>query len=82
MPQVPPELRSHRATELRGLGSALRDRYVASRAGSHAEVLVERVRNGVATGTTRDYLHVCVPAMVSVAEGDLVETVLSARDVR
>jgi threonylcarbamoyladenosine tRNA methylthiotransferase MtaB len=82
MRQVPPEARAHRAAELRDLGDVLRDRYVSGHTGSKAEVLVERVRGGVATGTTRDYLHVSIPSGHSVGEGDLIEMLLPEHGVR
>jgi threonylcarbamoyladenosine tRNA methylthiotransferase MtaB len=82
MRQVPPEVRSARAGELRQLGDRLRARYVTSREGCRTSVLVESVHptSGIAMGTTEDYLKVELPAM-GVSEGDLVEVVLGG-DVR
>lgn len=62
MPQVHPEERASRAQALRATGDRLRDEYVSSRVGGHADVLVERVREEadvrIAEGTSGDYLKV------------------------
>lgn len=60
--QVPPEEKARRASELRDLGEQLRASFSASRVGQTVEVLVEKVTDGVGSGTTRDYLHVEFPA--------------------
>jgi threonylcarbamoyladenosine tRNA methylthiotransferase MtaB len=82
MAHVPARVRNARASELRALGERLRERYIASRQGGRASVLVESVDSaaGVATGTTEDYLKVELPA-TGVSEGDLIEVVLGG-DVR
>lgn len=59
---VAPEIRAARAAALRDLGARLRDDFIANRLGRPAEVLVERVVDGVAHGTTRDYIRVALPA--------------------
>ncbi len=53
---IAPETRAQRAAALRDLGDHLRRDFMASRIGHPAEVLVERVDDGIAHGTTRDYL--------------------------
>ena len=57
MEQIAPQLRATRASQLRELSEELHKRYVEGRTGSTAEVLVETVSPGRATGTTRDYLR-------------------------
>ncbi len=78
---VPPEVRAERAAKLRELGERMRAAYVAARQGGEAAVLVERVEDGVATGTTEDYLRVELPA-AGRATGDVVGVVLGERGVR
>ncbi len=80
MPQVQPAVRAARAAELRALGDQLRGRADAARMPRRAEVLFETVSEGFATGTTRDYLRVRVPAS-GVAPGDVREVLLTAADV-
>ncbi|MBA4370857.1 MAG: tRNA (N(6)-L-threonylcarbamoyladenosine(37)-C(2))-methylthiotransferase MtaB, partial [Coriobacteriaceae bacterium] len=72
--QVPHAVRDSRAAELRAAGERLCEAYVRGRAGREAEMLVERVADGMAEGTTRDYLRVRFPAD-GAAEGDLVRQV-------
>jgi len=71
MEQLTPDVRSSRAAELREVGERLREEHIASRAGSTAELLVESVAAGVATGTTRDYIRVSVEAEAA-SPGDCV----------
>lgn len=75
LPQVSPEVRAQRAGELRELGSRLRSDYVASRLGSRAEVLIERVNSHHAEGTTRDYLRVRTSPQ-GLRPGDIVSICL------
>ncbi len=75
--QVPPEVKARRAEELRALDARLRQRFVESRLGQTVEVLVERVEDGVAEGTTREYLRVRVPAG-DTRVGETIEVVLEA----
>ncbi|MBS3956222.1 MAG: tRNA (N(6)-L-threonylcarbamoyladenosine(37)-C(2))-methylthiotransferase MtaB [Clostridiales bacterium] len=51
-----------RARELRSLDESLRQQHAASRIGTTVEVLVESVKDGIATGTTREYLTLAAPA--------------------
>lgn len=74
--QVPPAVRAERAAALRAAGNRLRAQYIAGRVGSHAEVLVETVADGIATGTTRDYLSVTFVAGEGVCPGALVDVVV------
>lgn len=71
--QVAPQLRAARAAELRDLGEELRAGFSAGKAGERVEVLVERIEDGVARGTTREYLQVELPAAPRMRVGDLVE---------
>ncbi len=59
---VPKEVRAERAAALRELDAELRRRFEASRRGSEVELLVERIADGIAEGTTREYLRLSVPA--------------------
>lgn len=74
--RVPVAESSRRAAALRGTGDAMRAGYVASRAGASAEVLVETVRGGMASGTTRDYLRVAFLAQ-GAAPGELADVALA-----
>ncbi len=78
MPQVDPSLRQRRAEGLRNLDHRLRERFLTAHAGSTAEVLVERVADGYAEGTTRDYIRVGLACQSACAPGDLVGVVLGA----
>jgi threonylcarbamoyladenosine tRNA methylthiotransferase MtaB len=60
--QVHPRDKQVRSERLRALGARLATGYVRSRLGGTAEVLVERVSEGVAEGTSEDYLKVRAPA--------------------
>ena len=77
MVQVAPEVRSERAAEIRALGDGMRRRFAASRMGCDAEVLVERVVDGLVSGTTRDYLKVSGPAPKDAKAGDVVTLIIS-----
>jgi len=80
MVQVPPEVRAARASALRTTGDRLRERYIAGRLGTAAEVLVETAADGIATGTTPEYLRVEFAAPAGVGVGDTVQVQL--RSVR
>jgi len=80
MTQVPATVRAQRASELRALGDRMRTAYVADRLGRTADVLVERIVDGIAEGTTRDYLRVRLPG-AGISAGEVVEVVLSAEMV-
>ena len=82
MAHVAPQVRSHRAAELRELGAELRRGHVAARCHCEAEVLLERIANGIATGTTRDYLKVTCDAPSGAAAGDCVTVALTAENAR
>jgi threonylcarbamoyladenosine tRNA methylthiotransferase MtaB len=81
MVQVEPSVRSSRAAELREVGDRAQALHVARRAGTQAEVLIEKVDRGTRTGTTRDYLSVRVPSC-SASPGDLVSVMLVEREGR
>lgn len=77
---VPPGEREARAAALRALSDRLRAAYVASRAEADTEVLVERVRGPLASGTSRDFLRLAfeapgarVGSIVRVTPRDAVE---------
>lgn len=76
--QVDPKVKAERARLLREVGESLRERYEESRLGGMADVLVERVSDGVAEGTSEDYLRVRLPAE-NVVPGDLVRVRLLRR---
>lgn len=79
MEQLAPEIRAQRAGDLRTLGETLRMRYVESRLGQRAEVLIESARAGTVAGTSRDYLR--VQATVPGARvGDVVQVRLTRLD--
>lgn len=80
MTQIAPAVRAERASTLRALGQSLRERFVAERVGSVAGVLVESVAEGVATGTTADYLRVEFGAPKGLGPGDLVSVTLESHD--
>ncbi|TLM78898.1 MAG: MiaB/RimO family radical SAM methylthiotransferase, partial [Actinobacteria bacterium] len=75
---VPPATRTARAADLRAAGERLRATYLAdaARRPEPQEVLVERVRAGVAEGTTRDYVHVTWPVAGGARAGDVVSAEL------
>jgi len=75
MAQVAPQLRAKRAEELRGLGTAMRRDYLRRHAGCRAEMLVETAEEGIATGTTREYVRVCVRSR-ALKPGDVIDVVL------
>jgi threonylcarbamoyladenosine tRNA methylthiotransferase MtaB len=74
-PQVAPQVRARRAAELRALGETMRRDYLASRSGETAELLVETVADGMATGTTREYIRASLAAE-ELAVGEIVEVLL------
>lgn len=74
---IPPAEKSARAAALRALSARLERAHALVRAGTHAEVLVERVFSAtegheIAEGTTREYDRVRFPAQ-GECEGELVE---------
>jgi threonylcarbamoyladenosine tRNA methylthiotransferase MtaB len=72
--QIDPRVKAARAAEMRALGARLAAARAAARTGGGAEVLVERVSDpvdGVAEGTSEDYLHVVI-APSHARPGDLV----------
>jgi len=73
---VAPGERHRRAALLREVGERLRAAYLAGRIGGDADVLVERVEDGYALGTSEDYLKVRMPARES-RPGDVVRVRLS-----
>ncbi len=74
--QLPARVKARRAADLRELDATLRGRFIESRLGQTVEVLVERVEDGVAEGTTREYLRVRAPA-AGASVGELVTVELT-----
>ncbi len=71
--QVEPRIRAERAAALRELGTRMREDFIASRIETAAEVLVEQVGDdGVAEGTTPDYVRVRFPSTSAVVVGQPV----------
>lgn len=60
--QVPPAVRAGRSAQLRTLGESLSLGYAEARVGHTVEVLVERVSDCIAEGTTREYMRARVPS--------------------
>ncbi len=56
--QVPYSIKAKRASQIRKLSADLRKKYLGKFIGSDMEVLFERQKNGVFTGTTRNYIKV------------------------
>jgi threonylcarbamoyladenosine tRNA methylthiotransferase MtaB len=77
--QVPATERAARARVLRATGERLRARYARSRDGGRATLLVEKVADGIARGTTEDHLRVSA-ALPGARAGDLVPVRLSVSD--
>jgi threonylcarbamoyladenosine tRNA methylthiotransferase MtaB len=75
--QVPAKVSSGRAASLRALSTRLERARELSRAGGRAELLVESVRDGVAHGTTEDYLRIAAD-LPGARAGDLVAVELAA----
>lgn len=73
--QVAPQVKAARSAAARELADRLAAEYRASQAGREADVLVERVKEGVATGTTENYLSVSFPA-AGASPGDIVRRLL------
>ncbi|MDO8915561.1 MAG: tRNA (N(6)-L-threonylcarbamoyladenosine(37)-C(2))-methylthiotransferase MtaB [Coriobacteriia bacterium] len=72
-----------RARRMRALGERLSSAHARARVGGRARVLVERVGDEVATGTTEDYLHVTVrlsPAVTAPRPGDVVPATITAAE--
>lgn len=79
--QVSPETKAARAAALRELDYRLRESFASERIGSSVEVLVERISDTIAEGTTRDYLKVRFGSGTELRQGDLVEVaVLGVED--
>lgn len=74
--QLAAEVKAQRAAELRRLDAGLQQRFAESRVGQQVAVLVERVDGAKAEGTTREYLHVRMPAG-EASVGELVEVRLT-----
>lgn len=79
--QVPAGTKATRAEELRELDARLRGRFLESRLGLPVEVLVERIEDGIAEGTTREYLRLRFAAHGAVA-GETVRVDLDRAMVR
>lgn len=77
--QVPATVKAARAGELRALGADLERGHAHTRSGQEAWLLVEAVREGVAHGTTEDYLRVSCD-LPSARPGDLVRVTLGVSD--
>jgi threonylcarbamoyladenosine tRNA methylthiotransferase MtaB len=82
--QVPPEVRSARASALRECGRAGADCFARARLGDTVEVLVESAGEGIdgpslAEGMTPDYLRVFFPSD-HVRAGELATVVLERRE--
>jgi threonylcarbamoyladenosine tRNA methylthiotransferase MtaB len=75
--QVAPAVKAARAAALRDLSARLERAHAERRAGGPAMLLVERVRDGIAFGTTEDHLRV-VSALADVVPGQLVPVVIGA----
>lgn len=75
--QVDPRDKQARSERLRVLGEQLASKYAASRVGGTAKVLVERVADGVAEGTSEEYLKVTFPAG-RAAPGEIAEVRLTS----
>lgn len=73
---VPAAIRSARAAALRAVSERLESAHAAGMAGRPIEVLVEHVENGIATGTSREYLRISMQGDASVRPGDLIVTVM------
>lgn len=70
--QVPPEVRAARSAALRAMGDRLAHVFARSLLGRTVEVLVERRADGLAEGTTREYVRARTPEM-DTAPGALVQ---------
>ncbi len=77
--QVPPERKASRAGVLRELSDALERAHAGRRAGEQADLLVERISEGVAFGTTGDHLHVSAE-LPGARRGELVPITLAVSD--
>jgi threonylcarbamoyladenosine tRNA methylthiotransferase MtaB len=73
--QVADTVKASRAHAFRDLGSALERAHALARAGERALMLVETIRDGVARGTTEDYLRI-VAELPGARHGDLVPVTL------
>lgn len=77
--QIEPAVSAKRAVEARALGERLASVYACSRVGGGADVLVERVADGIATGTSEDYLTVHVRDLPDATRpGDVVRVRITA----
>ena len=84
MPQVPKAVRLQRATALRALGERMHERFLASRIGSTADVLVEKHRSGLSEHYAQVRLdhdatvgHIAKVRIAGIADGALSGTRLS-----
>jgi threonylcarbamoyladenosine tRNA methylthiotransferase MtaB len=77
--QVDPRDKRIRSERLRDAGRRLADEYARGRSGSEAEVLVERVSEGMAEGTSEDYLKVTFDAG-GARVGELVRLTLDVTE--
>jgi threonylcarbamoyladenosine tRNA methylthiotransferase MtaB len=73
--QISAELKAVRSETVRSLGAEIAEDYKRSQEGRQAEIVVERVVNGVAFGTTETYIAVEIPA-AGLKPGDIVKTTL------
>lgn len=80
--QVDAEDRRVRARRLRDVGDRLSEAHASSRVGGRVEVLVERVEDGIAEGTSEDYVKVRFEARDAVVGVVLTLTVISAQGGR
>jgi tRNA A37 methylthiotransferase MiaB len=76
---VPPDVVRARVAELRAASDRLWARFVAAQVGGTAEVVVERLADGVARGTARAYATVRWPA-AGEGRGDLVRVRVERTD--
>jgi len=78
LPQVAPELRAERASELRRLGEELRSAHLGASRDQVSQVLIESIEAGQASGTSREYVRFVFAAPDGACVGDVVEVVGSA----
>jgi threonylcarbamoyladenosine tRNA methylthiotransferase MtaB len=82
--RVDPREAAERARVMRALGERLAAAHASARVGGRAGVLVERVENDVAEGTSEDYLHVRVRSAdggaYPVRPGEVLDVELTAAE--
>jgi threonylcarbamoyladenosine tRNA methylthiotransferase MtaB len=76
---VPGKVASERASRLRAVSERHWRRYLAQQAGRDLEVVVERVEDGIASGTSRQYVTVRWP-LVGERRGALAQVRVEASD--